>query len=322
MILLSLHSFANAAAAEAREPAGALRPIGGSASRRPKTRAIPAQLLTIAQQAALDRAGFSPGLIDGAIGPKTRLALRAFQRSRGLPVSGAFDARTAAALGIDREPATVTYRVTTADVRQIGPVPTDWNAKSALSRLGYESMAALLAERGHCTKATLSRINGGRNMSRIRAADTVLLPNIETSTDPPRAALIEVDLSRKLIVAKDGRSRVVGLFHCSIAKHPGRRPSGAAAVRTIAHDPEYTFDPRMWPKVRNVRRKLTIPPGPRNPVGVCWIGLSLPGYGIHGTPAPELIGKTGSHGCIRLTNWDAVRLSRMIAVGTPVRFTR
>jgi lipoprotein-anchoring transpeptidase ErfK/SrfK len=88
----------------------------------------------------------------------------------------------------------------------------------------------------------------------------------------------------------------------------------------ISHNPTYMFDPAKWPEVKNVRRKLLIPPGPRNPVGLCWIGLSIPSYGIHGTPQPEMIGKTGSHGCIRLTNWDAIRLSKMVEVGAPVKF--
>jgi len=113
----------------------------------------------------------------------------------------------------------------------------------------------------------------------------------------------------------------VGLFHCSIAADKARLPSGQASVIVISENPAYTFDPKMWPEVKDVTQKLTIPPGPRNPVGLCWIGLSLPGYGMHGTPMPEMIGKTGSHGCFRLTNWDALRLAKMVRVGTPVRFT-
>ena len=106
-------------------------------------------------------------------------------------------------------------------------------------------------------------------------------------------------------------------FHCENLPRGGVFNEGEQAVPL---NPDYTFDPRMWPEVKNVDRKLTIPPGPRNPVGLCWIGLAVPGVGIHGSPAPEMIGKTGSHGCFRLTNWDALRLSTMVRIGTPVRF--
>jgi lipoprotein-anchoring transpeptidase ErfK/SrfK len=117
----------------------------------------------------------------------------------------------------------------------------------------------------------------------------------------------------------------------NVAKATVRRPSGrrvnvpglpsAHSVTGITENPAYRFDPSMWPEVKGGKSALIIPPGPRNPVGLCWIALSLSGYGIHGSPAPEMIGKTGSHGCFRLTNWDAVRLGRMIKPGTPVTFS-
>lgn len=278
------------------------------------------RLLPVARQAALDRAGFSPGLIDGAIGPKTRLALRTFQQARGLPVTDEFDEATDTALGVHAQPPTIDYVVTARDLASVGPVPTDWNAKARLSRLDYESLEALLAERGHCTRAELARLNPGRSFSSLIAGDRVLLPNVGGESAPSAAAAVEVDLNARTVRAVDGQGRTLALFHCSIANHASKRPKGDAVVRKIAWDPEYTFDPKMWPEVRSVKTKLTIPAGPRNPVGVCWIGLSLPGYGIHGTPAPELIGKTGSHGCIRLTNWDVLRLAKMIKVDTRVKF--
>ena len=113
----------------------------------------------------------------------------------------------------------------------------------------------------------------------------------------------------------------MGLFHCSVAAEVAKRPSGETIVKGIIFDPEYLFDPEHWPEVKGIDRKLTIRPGPRNPVGLCWIALDLPGYGMHGSPRPEQIGKTGSHGCFRLTNWDAVRLGHMLAAGARVHFT-
>src|SRR5262249_49506493 len=110
------------------------------------------------------------------------------------------------------------------------------------------------------------------------------------------------------------------LFHCSIAANPDKRPAGSASIVSVTIDPVYCFDPAMLPEVKNVDQKLLIAPGPRNPVGRCWIALSLPGYGIHGTPNPEMIGKTGSDGCFRLANWDALRLGTMVKAGTPITF--
>lgn len=275
----------------------------------------------VARQAALDRAGFSPGLIDGRIGRKTQLALRAFQVYHNLAASGEFDAATQTALGLARTPPLRTYLVTAADRAQVGgPIPGDWNVRARLKRCHYESLSALLAERGHCTQAALRALNPGRPLDRLRPGELVVLPNVheqKLSFDPQR---IEINLSEKVLRVFDEADRVAALLHCSIAELPEKRPKGRTSVTVIVFDPEYAFKPEMWPEVTNVERTLYIAPGPRNPVGLCWIGLARPGYGIHGTPYPELIGKTGSHGCIRLANWDALRLGRSIEVGLPVEF--
>lgn len=274
----------------------------------------------VALQAALDRAGFSPGIIDGQPGPKTQVALEAFQAFRGLPVTGLVDEATRTALGIDGKSSLVRYRITAADVRMVDPPPRKWVDKSKRKRLGYKSVADLLGERGHCTQALLSRLNPRLNIARLKAGDEVLLPSVWSSGKSPKADRIEIDLDRKIVQVIDSSGRAAALFHCSIAKNKAKRPTGSSKVISVARNPVYLFDPKMWPEVKDVKRKLHIPPGPRNPVGLCWIGLSLPGYGIHGTPEPEMIGKTGSHGCFRLANWDALRLAKMVDVGTPVHF--
>jgi lipoprotein-anchoring transpeptidase ErfK/SrfK len=130
---------------------------------------------------------------------------------------------------------------------------------------------------------------------------------------------ISVNLSEKTIrvFGKDGKQ--LALFHCSVAKEKAKLPARDAKVVVIAPNPEYTFFPQNWPEVHNVTSNLKIPPGPRNPVGLMWIGLDLPGYGMHGNPKPELIGKTGSHGCFRLTNWDAIRYASFVRVGMTVK---
>lgn len=284
------------------------------------TLTVAAQAPAYAYQAALDRAGFSPGLIDDKPGRKTELAIRAFQTYRGLKLSGVPDPATLAALGVAQAPTTVEYTITERDRREVsGPIPEDWNRRAALSRLGYETLTELLAEQGHCSEALVQTLNPGRDLDRAGVGTVVRLPNVRT---PPDAAIerLELDLGEKLIWLIDAQGRRAGLLHCSIARLPEKLPRGETTVSSVAFEPNYTFKPEMWPEVRNVDRVLTIPPGPRNPVGLCWIGLDRPGYGIHGTPKPELIGKTGSHGCFRLTNWDAVRLGKRVRIGMGVRF--
>jgi len=276
----------------------------------------------LAWQIALDRVGFSGGILDGKVGRKGKLATREFQRAHGLPATGNLDATTAKALGVAPDKALARYTVTAADLAQVGRLPASWLEKSKLPRLPYPSLDQALAERFHCTRALLARLNPGRNLARLGAGDVIVAPAVDPNPPVARAESLEINLSEKVIRAFDAKRRLVGLFHCSVAADKARLPSGKAAVTVIVENPDYTFDPKKWPEVKGVERKLTIPPGPRNPVGLYWIGLSLPGYGIHGTPAPEMIGKTGSHGCFRLTNWDARRLARMVRVGTPVRFTR
>lgn len=267
-------------------------------------------------QVALDRDGFSPGVLDGKVGRKTNLAMKALARSRGVeaPLS------PADVIPADLE-ATRSYTVSPADVGLVGRVPQGWEERSELEAMTYESIHDLLAERGHCTRATVERLNPGVAIAGLCAGDVVVLPNVlDDAGDEDLVEEIVIDLEEKTVEARDAEGRTVALFHCSIAAFAEKRPAGATSVKVVATDPDYTFDPEKWPEVKGITRKLRIPPGPRNPVGLAWIGLELPGYGIHGSPAPEMIGKTGSHGCIRLTNWDAVRLARRVVTGTPVRF--
>ncbi len=275
--------------------------------------------LRLAWQIALERAGFSPGLIDGQLGPKTKLATREFQRARGLPLTGVLDTATSSALQVDATSAITTYTVTPNDQAEVGHVPAQWLEKSRLPRLGYESLAAAVAEKFHCTQGLLARLNNARDLGKLTVGAVLRVPAVGPVPHSAGSNL-EINLREKVIRVLGSRGQLVALFHCSIAKDKERLPRGEAQVVVITDDPSYTFDPAMWPEVRGVDKKLLIPPGPRNPVGRCWIGLSLPGYGIHGSPNPELIGKTGSHGCFRLTNWDAQRLGKMIHTGAKVRF--
>jgi len=327
-------AIAVAASARPRQPAGTSARMT-RASRAPLTRAAHAptgrpartasvgafEQKTLAWQIALEREGFSPGLIDGRGGPRTALATREFQESRGLNVSGQLDEPTAAALGIDEANTVLkTYTITDADQQKVAPPPKNWLAKSKAKFLGHNNLAEAVAERFHCSRVLLATLNPSVDLARLRVGQALIVPAV-LDGKTLRVHRLEVDLSQKAIRGFDGEGRQVALFHCSIASKAEDRPKGEARVLGVANDPHYLFDPKVWPEVKGIKTKLLIPPGPKNPVGLCWIGLSLKGYGIHGTPNPELIGKSGSHGCLRLTNWDAIRLGKMVGAGTPVKFT-
>jgi len=273
----------------------------------------------MALQVALEREGFSPGLLDGKVGAKTTMALKDFQRAHSLPVTGLADDETAAALNLDDSDGTTEYTIAQEDADLVtGPIPKSWNDKAAMELLGYPDLAEAIAERFHTKVETLERLNPGMT-AHLHVGEKLIVPAAEVK-DLPHVGSLLVNLSEKTIRAYDAGGKQIALFHCSIAKDKAKRPDGEAHVVVVAMNPNYTFDPAMWSDVHDVTKKLTIPPGPRNPVGMAWVGLSLPGYGIHGTPAPAMIGKTGSHGCFRMTNWDAIKLAKAIRVGVPVRF--
>ena len=274
----------------------------------------------LAWQIALDRAHFSPGVIDSKIGSRVLLATREFQSANGLPVTGVLDDATRQALNFDPDTALAVYTVQAADLAALGPAPKSWLAKSNLPRLGYASLPEMLAEKFHCTRALLALLNAGTDLASLSAGSEIRVPNVGVSPPSAQAVRVDVNLAQRVVRAYSAEGRLVGLFHCSVAAKKENLPRGTARVVAVALDPTYLFDPKKWPEVKGVNRKLRIPPGPRNPVGACWIGLSLRGYGLHGTPNPELIGKTGSHGCIRMTNWDARTLAGMVRPGTTVQF--
>lgn len=280
------------------------------------------------QQTLLARAGFSPGLVDGRPGRKTRLALERFQQSRGLPATGMLDDRTLDTLRnaakLQDADWTRPYVVRDRDLTLVtGPIPDDWNQRATIPLSGYAGMHELLAERGWCSTELVSLLNPGVPLDALTSGDEVVLPNVpdflvRSDSPLPRVASITIDLGEKLVTALDESNTTVAIFHCSIAQSIDDRPVGDLRVKVVVTDPDYTFNPASWPEVTNVTRKLRIAPGPRNPVGVAWIGLDKPGYGLHGTVRPQDIGKTGSHGCFRLANWDAARLAHAVSIGTPV----
>jgi lipoprotein-anchoring transpeptidase ErfK/SrfK len=271
-------------------------------------------------QIALGRNRFSCGPIDGVKGAQTTAALYAFQESRGLPRTGELDTATAAALLTDDD-RIVEIIVTTEDVAGLQPVSPTWLGKSQQTSLSYESVLELIAERTHASTTLLQRINPEVNWDQLMPGAVLRVPAVALPPVKMKAAQIRIGLSARILQVRDDDGRLVAHFPVSIAREEEKRPEGDLRVAVVVADPDYTFDPEVFKEsdeARSLGRKLILPPGPNNPVGVAWIGLDRPGYGIHGTPHPEKVGRTESHGCFRLANWDARSLLAMAWTGLPV----
>ena len=271
-------------------------------------------------QVALDRAGYSPGSIDGLSGPQTRSALVAFQHRHGLPVSGSVNAATRNQLRLDA-PALVTRTVSTNDLARLQQLGSTWTEKSKQAALEFESVLEMLAEQHHCSPRYLMKINPRVAWNELAAGTEVKVPHTALPHPPVTAELIHIQLAQRTLDVYDGATNLVARFPCSIATRVDKRPVGRLEITAVAEPANYTFEPAKFstsPEARAGSGKLIIPPGPNNPVGSTWLSLSRPGYGIHGTPDPEKIGRTTSLGCFRLSNWNAQRLAKMVRVGTVV----
>ena len=274
----------------------------------------------ISIQIGLDDAGFSPGQIDGKWGGTARQALAAWQQANELKPTGEFDADTAANFPAGEANYT-NYVVTAGDLAKLTRILEDWKARSELSNMWFETVVGMVAEKCHASEGLIKTLNPGiTNWAAIPANQSVTMLNL-SPVKRVAAAKVRVSLSAKTITAYDESGKMIAWFPCSIAADKEKRTPGQLTVATVAMNPNYTFDPVNFPELDDTQKgygKLIVPAGPRNPVGTAWIGLSRVGYGIHGTPHPDQIGKTFSHGCFRLANWNATRLAQMVQVGTPV----
>ena len=282
--------------------------------------AIPGEVL-FAIQTHLDRDNCSPGGIDGRWGAKSEKALAAWQKKHGQPVTGQVDETVIAALGGTNGVMTA-YTVTAADHAALTPFPASWVARSQQERMGFETIEELVAEKFHIYRATLRHLNPAAAWPDPPAGTILAVPDVQAPPLPPLSRL-EIRLEQRTLRVFGTNGQLVAHFPCSIAADKAKRPVGETLhVAVWAAEPEYTFDPELFaedPEAAAIGKRLRIPPGPNNPVGLAWIGLDRPGYGIHGSPAPEDISKTESHGCFRLTNWDALRLLRAVHAGLPVK---
>ena len=267
-------------------------------------------------QVALARRGISPGSLDGARGSQTRAAISVFQQMENLPPTGALDTNTRPHLTLD-VPVLTNYTVTTNDLARLQPLGKTWLAKSQQSALDYETELELVAEKSHSHPELIRRLNPDMNWTSIAPGTILQVPDVNYPEPDDKAAFVVIHLSGKFLEAFDGQTNLLAHFPCSIAARFDKRPVGELKVKVLAPDPNYTFDPELFPESSETQ-KMVLPPGPNNPVGVAWIGLDKTGYGIHGTPAPEQVGRTESHGCFRLANWDAEYLMKLAWVGMPV----
>lgn len=267
-------------------------------------------------QILLDRAGASPGVIDGYSGENVEKAIRGFEQVNGFEVDGQIDSKVWDALQAMGGEVMTNYTITAEDSDGLSdPLPGDYAELAKLEWIGFTSVKEKLGERFHMDVDLLEALNPGAAFAEgetISVAD----PGGELSLEIAR---IVADKSQARLLAYDAADTLVAVYPVTIGSSQTPSPSGTHSVNAVAIDPTYSYNPENFVQGDNTE-PLTLPPGPNGPVGNVWIDLSKPTYGIHGTPEPSKIDKSASHGCVRMTNWDAAELAQMVSTGVPVEF--
>ncbi|MFC0199899.1 L,D-transpeptidase family protein [Paracoccus rhizosphaerae] len=275
--------------------------------------------LTAKVQILLDRSGTSPGVIDGYKGGMSQSAIMAFERRAALPVDGIMDPHVWNLLqAYAVRPVTQAYTITQADAEGlVDHIPTDYAEKAQMEAMAYTSVAERLGERFHMDEKFIQFLNPGIDLV-PGATIQVMAPN------PPlkgQVARIIIDKENRRVAGYNARGDMVVDYPATIGSAATPSPEGTHNVRTVALNPNYTYNPDVNFRQEGNDTKLVVPPGPNGPVGTVWIGLTKPTYGIHGTPTPSQLFRNQSNGCVRLTNWDAEELAGMVAIGgTTVEF--
>jgi lipoprotein-anchoring transpeptidase ErfK/SrfK len=320
-----------------------LAPLCLGAAATPGTKAPTVNLPVLHVQVILDHLGFAPGILDGKRGQSLTAALKGFQESRNLPVTGLIDDATLVELDkYQNLRATRTLRLS-ADALTgpfVNPLPKSPVEQAKLTTLAYRSAMEKLGEMFHTTPAVLVALNSPDTP--LRPGTPVVFPNaLPSSRDydaklpelwrqtladlnvdavQPRGTQVVVDKSDQVLRVLDAQGRLVAQFSATMGSEHDPLPLGRWKIQGFSYNPPFHYNPALFWDARKSAKEALLPPGPNGPVGVIWLDLSKPHYGIHGTPEPNTIGRAESHGCIRLTNWDAARLSLMIKPGTPAIF--
>jgi lipoprotein-anchoring transpeptidase ErfK/SrfK len=308
------------------------------AEKAPKAKPDP---LMMKVQVLLERARFSPGAIDAKDGTNLQKALWAFQQAKGLPATGRLDAETWARLGPTDD---VVMRYTISETDTKGPfvkrIPKDFTDMAELDGLSYRSPRELLAEKFHMSEDLLALLNPGKRLD--RPGTEIVVANVppldreklafaqaqaKTAREqkrkpdaPPDGTRVEINKAERALRVFGPDGQLAAYFPISIGSDEKPAPSGRVEVKDVSLNPTYRYNPAYAFKGQTAEKPVKVKPGPNNPVGLMWIALSADSYGLHGTPAPENISKTESNGCVRLTNWDAIALARLVHKGTPVDF--
>lgn len=289
------------------------------------TATSPPDPFLVRAEVLLDRLRFSPGVVDGRVGTNLKHAIAAFQGARGLKDTGVLDADTWRALSSDPaagRPAAVVYTVTPQDAA--GPYAPDVGedfVKLAALPEGpqFTSPLEALAERFHMSQALLTALNPGVDL-KMAGARIVVVDAVPPAFQKGDVASIKVSKGKAQAAAFDKEGKLIAVYPATVGSRERPSPSGVHKVNGVAEKTTYVYDPKKLHWGPRSHGKLVIKPGPNGPVGTVWIDLNAPSYGIHGSPDPETIGKTASHGCVRLTNWDAEALAAGVKPGVKVTF--